>query len=142
MVFTSIREILAGRDFAWVAPQATLEAASDLMMTERVAALPVLVDRDLAGIITERDILQHASQVGGFVTTPVARVMTREVVCVETRSSVVHALIRMQEGGFRHLPVLDLGSKVVGMLRRDDIPVEFEIMRARYVAWRGTALAG
>lgn len=132
MGITSIREILNGRTFAWTAPDATLETASDLMAAEGVTALPVLVNREAVGIVSERDILRYASQRGGFVTAPVAQAMTREVVCVETRASIAHALMRMQEGGFGQLPVLDLGGKVVGMLTRADIPENYRGLHVRH----------
>ena len=141
MVFKSIREILDGRRFARIRPDATLEAASDLMREERVWVLPVTVDDALAGIITERDILRHVSQRGGFATAPVAEAMTVSVVTVETRSSVVDALERMLSTGFRRLPVLDTGQKVVGLLSVEDIPLDYKAMRPRYVAWRSGVAA-
>lgn len=142
MSIKTIRQILNGRSFVAIAPDARLEAASDLMLEGRVSAIPVLEDGDLVGIISERDILRHVSQRGGYATARVADAMTRNVVSIETRSSIIEAVVQMQAGGFRQVPVTDIGGKVVGVLSMDDIPVEYKTMRARYVAWRGAMAAG
>ena len=141
MSIESIREILNGRGLVSIAPDATLEAANELMLEGRVTAMPVVEEGELVGIINERDILRHVSQFGGFATTRVADAMTRNVVSIETRCSIVDAVARMQAGGFRHLPVTEMGGKVVGMLTLDDIPFEYKTMRASYVAWRGSMAA-
>jgi CBS domain-containing protein len=141
MFMKSIREIVEDRIHRAISPDATLEAASDLMAEARLQALPVVEDGELVGIVTERDILRHVSQRGGFATAQVAEAMTREVVRIETRDSVVDALVRMQAHGFRHLPVIDMGGKVVAMLTLDDIPFECKVMRAEYVEWRRGVIA-
>lgn len=142
MSIQSIREILNGRTFAAISPDATLEAASDLMQENRVSAIPVLRDGALLGIISERDILRHVSQRGGYATARVADAMTPDPVSIETRSSIIDAVAQMQACGFRQLPVRDLCGKVVGVLSIDDIPVEYKTMHARYVAWRGAMAMG
>lgn len=139
MFIKSIREILEGRSLRAISPDATLEAASDLMLEARMSALPVVENGDLVGIITERDILRHVSQFGGYATARVALAMTRDAVTIETRESAVDAVVRMQAGGFRQLPVIDMGGKVVGLLTVDDIPFECKVMRAQYVEWRMAA---
>lgn len=141
MTIKSIREVLNGREFPAISPDATLEAASDLMQEARVSAVPVVLNGDLLGIVGERDILRHVSQRGGFATSRVAEVMTCHVVSIETRSSIMDAVVQMQASGFRQLPVTDLGDKVVGLLTVDDIPVEYMTMREQYVMWRGAMAA-
>ncbi|THH36085.1 CBS domain-containing protein [Aliishimia ponticola] len=122
MVIQTIKGILGARPLYWVPPAATLEDACDHISVHRTGALVVLEDGDLHGIITERDILRHASQRGGFGTAKVAQVMTRQVVYIQTNGSIAEASERMQAGGFSHLPVLDMGRKVVGVLSHADIP--------------------
>ncbi len=121
MIVTSIREVLNNRPVFFVPPDATLEQAFDVMAVYRMGAVMVLDHGDLKGILTEKDVIRHVSQQGGFQVTTVASVMTRNVACIETRDSLIHALRVMKQGGFRHVPVLDLSQKVIGMVSEQDI---------------------
>lgn len=141
MYFKSIREILNGREFLAISPDMTLEIASDLMTANRTTAAPVLLDGELVGLLSEHDLLRHVSQRGGFATATVAEVMIRQVVSIETRSSIVDAFALMQASGCRRLPVIDLGGKVVGLLSADDIPLEHKSMCTSYLEWRCTMAA-
>lgn len=128
MIIKSIREALAGRPLVSVSPTTTLDAASDIMASQNVTAIVVLDNEQLVGILTEKDVIRHVSQQGGLSQTQVAAVMCTDVRYVETRDSLSHALGRMKADGFRHMPVVDLGQHVIGMLSLRDIPVEYHVM--------------
>ncbi|MFI5338079.1 MAG: CBS domain-containing protein, partial [Opitutales bacterium] len=75
----------------------------------------------LAGIFTERDVLRRV--VGGQldpVTTPVAAVMTADVLTVDPTLTVQQALDLFTEKRFRHLPVMKDG-RVVGLISIGDV---------------------
>lgn len=136
MVIKTIRGLLGSRPVVSVAPDVTLEATVDVFAQHEISGVVVLDSGHLKGIVTERDIIRHVSQFGGLETTQVADVMTREVKHVETRSSIVEAVEIMQTGGFRHLPVLDMGQVVIGTLFLTDIPAEYRDMHERYARQR------
>ena len=101
MVAKTIRELLGRRPVISISPEATLEAACDLMAAENVGVLPVIEGHALCGLIIERDVIRHVSQCGGFETAKVADAMTRNVVCIETRDCIVEAVARMREDDAR-----------------------------------------
>ena len=77
----------------------------------------VLVTRNgkLVGLFTERDLLVRVLAAGLPLGVPLAECMTADPVTVEPKDSVRTALLRMQAGGYRHLPVVANG-RPVGML--------------------------
>jgi len=90
--------------------------------------VPVMVGTALVGIFTERDVMSRVVAAGRDpLTTLVAAVMTRDPATISPDRPVIHALHIMDEGGFRHLPVLDR-NRLVGMMSiRDAIGREIEI---------------
>ena len=68
------------------------------------------------GIFTERDVVYRVIARGRSArTTRLAEVMTADPVTVTPGTRFGRALLMMQQGGFRHLPVLDAG-RVVGIV--------------------------
>ncbi|MBM3390081.1 MAG: CBS domain-containing protein, partial [Betaproteobacteria bacterium] len=61
-------------------------------------------------------------------TTPVANVMTRNPHTVRPDTTVSQAVLIMLERGFRHLPVVDAGGKLLGVFSaRDALPREIDV---------------
>jgi CBS domain-containing protein len=92
--------------------------AARRMCARRVGSILVMDGDRLAGILTERDILQVFVDDEGDRT--VESVMTAEPESVEQDADIDHARLVMLHGGFRHLPVFD-GERVVGMLSMRDL---------------------
>lgn len=136
MVIRSIREILKGRKPLGIAPGTTLAEACDIMSARGLDVLLVMDGGHLQGVLTERDVIRHVSQHGGLETTPVSAVMTRDVATIGTRDSIQEALSRMLAGGHRHLPVIDTGHAVIGVLSLKDIPEEYRLMHRSYRRWK------
>ncbi|MFI5337920.1 MAG: CBS domain-containing protein [Opitutales bacterium] len=91
------------------------------MIQHKVGSVLVMDGERLAGIFTERDVLRRV--VGGQldpVTTPVAAVMTSEVLTVDPTLTVQQALDLFTEKRFRHLPVM-LDGRVVGLISIGDV---------------------
>jgi CBS domain-containing protein len=95
-----------------------------------VGAIVVLDQGRLVGIFSERDYTRKVALEGkNSRTTPIAEIMTRNVITV-TPSAGTHACMNlMSQNKIRHLPVVE-GNKVVGMLSirdlMDDIIAEHE----------------
>ena len=76
----------------------------------------------LLGIFTERDLMlrvDHANQ--DWHERPVSVYMSRALITVATNETLSHALDRMSDGGFRHLPVVGERGRTVGILSIRDI---------------------
>ncbi len=56
-----------------------------------------------------------------FQDVPVERVMTRDPATVEPDATLSDAAERLVQGGFRHLPVVDPGGRLVGLLSERDL---------------------
>ena len=99
-----------------VSPQQTVAEAVRLMRQERVGCLLVCQGKQLVGILTERDLLRRVLAVGKPLTVPVADCMTPDPVVVHPKDSIGTAIRHMEEGGYRHLPVMDERGRPVGVL--------------------------
>ncbi len=88
------------------------------MMAERNIAYLMITDADrLVGIFSERDVLYKvAEQYEQIKDCPISQVMTPDPVSVYETDSSAKALNLMAIGGFRHLPVLNLDDKIVGVV--------------------------
>ncbi|HXW41930.1 MAG TPA: CBS domain-containing protein [Xanthobacteraceae bacterium] len=120
----TVSAILAakGREIVSVDPNATLAAAVKLLAEKRIGAVLVLgVDRRIAGILSERDIVRALAEGGaGALDRPVSQIMTRKVsTCTETET-VASIMGRMTEGKFRHVPVVEQG-RLVGIVSIGDV---------------------
>ena len=98
----------------------TVAAAARLMKAQRVGALLVLSDGQLAGIFTERDALFRVIAEGrNPAKTRVGEVMTANPRTIAPDRPFGHALHLMYEGGFRHVPVVDNGRPLGVVSARD-----------------------
>jgi CBS domain-containing protein len=88
---------------------------------------------EMLGILTERDLMTKViAKALDPQTTCVSEVMTKNPRFVSPDTSVSDAVMIMQEGGFRHLPILSSSYKVVGMFSiRDAAPRELSEARSK-----------
>jgi CBS domain-containing protein len=103
-----------------VRPEQTVAEAAQVMRQEAVGCLLVCTgeegSRVVVGIFTERDLLRRVLAAGKPLTTPVAECMTANPVTIHPKESVASAIRRMEEGGYRHLPVVDEAGQPRGVL--------------------------
>jgi CBS domain-containing protein len=90
--------------------------AVEAMRRDNVGCLLVCEAGRLVGIFTERDLLRRVLAAGKPLTEPVAAVMTRDPVTVRAKDTISTAARRMEDGGYRHLPVVDETGRPVGVL--------------------------
>lgn len=120
----TMRDILTGkgRQIFTISPQATVFEAAVLMNEHRIGALVVTEGGRLAGMFTERDILQRVvAHQRDAATTPVAEVMTSEVACCQLHTSLEEARTVMKVRRIRHLPVVDENDKLLGLISIGDL---------------------
>ena len=91
-------------------------AAVGLLRKHRAGCLLACDGRKLVGIFTERDLLRRVIAPGLGWETPLADVMTPDPVCVRPKDPIRLAIRRMEQGGYRHLPVIEDTASPVGLL--------------------------
>ena len=103
---------------ATVSLEASVADAVRTMLDRHVGAVAIIdSDERVAGIFTERDVLSKlALSRRDPETTPVREVMTTPVELATAETGSSEAFITMVERHFRHLPVVDNGGKLLGML--------------------------
>ena len=119
----TVRDVLqhTGDDVFSIGPIETVYDAIQMMADRLVGALPVMLDGQMVGIVSERDyarkvILEDKSS----KQTRVSEIMTRDVISVTPHHQVEDCFGLMNEHHVRHLPVVDEGV-VVGMLSTRDL---------------------
>ena len=87
-----------------------------------IGAVMVKRGSEMAGIFTERDLLNRVVGMGTDpASIPVSAVMTAKFMCVSPDATVEVAAFLMHKRGFRHLPVKDEAGDVVGILSVRDV---------------------
>lgn len=140
----TVRMILdeKGRDVTTVSRETTLMDAARVLTEQKIGAVVVVdPDRQILGILSERDIVRAIAERGGEVMDQqVASVMTRKVVQCQEESSINEVMEIMTNGRFRHLPVA-ISGRLAGIIsigdvvrrRIQDVEREAEDMKA-YIA--------
>lgn len=108
-------------------PRATVYEAACVMTSSNCSSVVVMEPPDkLLGIVTERDLMTRVLAKGrNSQGTPLSEVMTPNPLCVPPETPVSDAVVIMIERGFRHLPIVGPGSKVLGVFSvRDALPRE------------------
>lgn len=95
---------------------ATVAEAVALLRQHRIGSLLVVDGELLVGIFTERDLLTRVLAAHRPMTTIVKSVMTPDPVTVLANESIRTAVKRMQNGGYRHLPVVDERQRPIGVV--------------------------
>jgi CBS domain-containing protein len=118
-----VSELLAGKSLQLftILPEATVQEALEIMASKRISSLPVTRGANLVGILSERDYIRQSvpKRVAPWDVL-VKDIMTENVVCVTSDTSIRECMELMSRHRFRHLPVVD-GKTLVGMLSISDI---------------------
>jgi CBS domain-containing protein len=117
----TLRELVKDRKLYSIDAGATVLEAAKLMMEQNIGALPVLRNGELAGIFSERDLMNRVVAVGRMPGhTTVSEVMTANPRAVKLDESVEECLFMMHEFGFRHLCIVE-GKELKGLISLRDI---------------------
>ena len=109
----SIKSIMEPEKFLTAPPDTTVSQATRLMAGRNTGAVLVVEDGGLVGIFTERDVVFRVIAQGlDPETTVVQAVMTRSPLSLDPSRTYGHALLLMQENGFRHVPVVENGRPI------------------------------
>jgi CBS domain-containing protein len=124
MATRPVREIIT-RDRPLVGhPDDTVRTAAEAMAEHGCGSILVCDGEQLKGIFTERDLLVRVVAAGrDAARTKLAEVMTPEPDTIGGSEPVVEAVRRMDECGYRHLPVLE-EDRLLGVISLRDVPLE------------------
>ena len=120
MAQRTLGEIVRDQKPLTLPPAATVSQACGAMYARRVGAVLVVDDQHrLLGIFTGRDAVRLLAEGADARTTPIDQVMTRDPKTLGPRASAMDALLLLNDGGFRHVPIVD-GGRVAGIVSRYD----------------------
>jgi CBS domain-containing protein len=118
---TTVSEIMS-TDVHCVGPHDTLQKAAQLMGRLNVGSLPVVHDRRLLGIVTDRDITIRATAAGLLPgTTQIGDVMTERACACQADDSLDALQHLMGEAQIRRVPVVDRAGTIVGIVSLGDV---------------------
>lgn len=123
----TVFQSMSQRHVVSLGPHATVWDAA-CVMTRANCGSVLIVDTPgtLLGIVTERDLMTRvlAKALDPQITI-VSDIMTRNPYCVSPEILVSDAVLIMIERGFRHLPIVATGGKILGVFSvRDALPRE------------------
>ncbi|MCF8156080.1 MAG: CBS domain-containing protein [Rhodoferax sp.] len=111
-----VKSLMESKKLVMVSSETTVSEAARLMAGKNTGVVLVVDDQQLVGIFTERDAVFRVLANGqDALTTRLREVMTTAPSTLAPDTSYGHALLLMQENGFRHVPVVD-GDRVLGVI--------------------------
>lgn len=125
----TVIQAITQRHLVSLGPTATVYQAACVMTRENCGSVLVIDGIELAGIVTERDMMTRVLAKGlDPGSTSLAEVMTRNPICIPPDTRVADAVVIMIERGFRHLPIVNTAKKIVGVFSvRDALPREVDL---------------
>ena len=114
-------DIIKHQDPLTLSPATTVKHACQCMRARRVGAVLITdKERHLLGIFTGRDAVCRVLAEGKDpAKTRLSEVMTRDPDTMPPGSTAIEALRMMQDGGYRHVPIVADGQ-VMGVASRGD----------------------
>jgi CBS domain-containing protein len=108
-----------------VAPDDSVFSALEMMAKHDIGAVLVMRDGQMAGIFSERDYARKVILLGkSSKETSVKEIMTEKVLYALPEQTTDQAMALMTDKHIRHLPVLDAGKHVIGMVSIGDLVKE------------------
>lgn len=122
MKSTSGKPGIEARTMLTVGADALLSDGVALMARHGVGSVVVTNgDRRPEGILSERDVVFQLGTHGpGALSRPIAEAMTRPVETCRMGDDSLQILERMTHGRFRHMPVVDDGGAMIGLVSIGD----------------------
>ena len=122
------------RNLLTLSPEASVAEALTLCRERRIRHIPILEERRLVGIVSDRDLRDASPALGdperasALQKIQVGNVMTRDVITADLQDPIENAAQVMYEHKINALPVVDEGSSVAEELL--GIVTSSDVMRA------------
>ena len=132
-----VRDIIEeGRDLLELPAGASVRDAAQAMRDWDVGAVLVTENGRLAGIFTERDLVNRVIACDRDPeSTPLSEVMTRDPDTISPKAAALEALRLMEDGGYRHVPVVAEGRLVGIVSGRDFLGSEKDRLEMESGLW-------
>jgi CBS domain-containing protein len=98
------------RDVKTARASDTFADVARILHDHRISSVIVMDEDRVAGIVTERDLVNVVADGADPREEAVGGRLTRDLATVETRTDISDAASVMAERGIRHLPVMDHGT--------------------------------
>jgi CBS domain-containing protein len=124
---TTVSQLLRkkGTDVVTIGPQATVFEALQRMADKNIGALLVMENDKLVGVFSERDYARKVILAGrSSKETRVADLMTTNVFFVKPGRTMEDCMVLMSGKHIRHLPVMEDGEKLLGIVTMRDVVKE------------------
>jgi CBS domain-containing protein len=124
-----VRDVMTQRVYR-TSPDAPVQEVLDLIAEHRLRAVPVVgADRQVLGMVTDRDLLRHFlpevqrpadARAAAWAEVRVRDVMSRSVICVSEEQALAEVTSMLVSKDIERLPVVHEGQ-LTGFLTRGDI---------------------
>ncbi len=104
----------------------TLQEVAVLMRDGDCGVMPIVEDKKLVGIVTDRDIVVRAIAEGKNAETPIGEAMTTEIFSVKPDDFVFEAIRLMGDKQVRRIPVVGENGELAGIIAMADVALEME----------------
>jgi CBS domain-containing protein len=102
-------------------PDQSVREVVALLARHNIGVLVIIDDQgEIAGIVSERDIVRHAADHEELFSLPVSEVMTANVITGMPGDDIMAVSHTMTERNFRHLPIVEDG-RLVGIISIRDV---------------------
>ncbi|WP_162259876.1 cyclic nucleotide-binding/CBS domain-containing protein [Nocardioides sp. Soil777] len=105
---------------ATVPGEASLREVAESLAADGIGAVGVVENGHLAGVVSERDVVNHLAQGANPEHVTAAEMMTTDLVTAHQDDPILDTARRMLEAEIRHLPVVD-EEKIAGFVSMRDI---------------------
>jgi CBS domain-containing protein len=115
-------KLFQGRQPLVVSPSMPVREVLRLLVDNKVGCVVVAEQGKIAGIFSERDaLLKLGEKAAEFGKRPVSEFMTSKVESLPPSAKIAFAVHRMEQGGFRHVPVINEQGEAAGIFSVRDI---------------------
>lgn len=100
-----------------------LKEAAKIMSRMRIGSLILLKDKNIVGILTERDVIKNISK----LNKKISKIATRKVITAESDKNIDYAAKLMAKNKIKRLCVVEKG-KLVGIITATDIIANSDVL--------------
>ncbi len=103
---TKVKDLIKNRQTFTVQEHQTVLEVAKFLVEHNIGAVPVLHEKKLVGIFSERDIMKRVvAEARDPRTTRISDIMTKGPVTVTPETSVEECMLLMRDHNCRHLPI-------------------------------------
>lgn len=112
-----------GRNVATARPNTSIRDIVAMLAEKRIGAVVITEVGDrISGIVSERDVVRALAGKGHLaMDDDASAIMTRNVVTCRAEDRVAEIMRVMTDGKFRHVPVVDAASRLIGIISIGDV---------------------